>query len=116
MKSITLNIGKEDRVFHFGLGFIGNLLETENIAMTEIDAKLAENPFKWIPLIMYHSCAFGFKRKNEPVLFDAFDVAEWIDEVGMDSEAVTGFFKAFNESLTKNVPEDKSPKKKVMKK
>lgn len=116
MKQITLTIGEKERVFHFGLGFLGNLLEMENIAMNEIDAKLAENPFKWIPLIMYHSCAFGFKRRNEFPDFDAFDVAEWIDEVGMDSEVVTSFFQAFTQSLTKDVPEDKSKKKIVTKK
>jgi hypothetical protein len=116
MKSITLNIGGEDRVFYFGLGFLGNLLEIENISMTEIDAKLAENPFKWIPLIMFHSCAFGFKRKNENPLFDAFDVSDWIDEVGIDSEVVTNFFKAFTQSLTKNVPTQPEVKKKVTKK
>jgi hypothetical protein len=115
MKSIKLNIGGQERIFYFGLGFLGNLLETEKIAMNEIDAKLAENPFKWIPLIMFHSCAFGFRRKNENPLFDAFDVSDWIDEVGMDGEVVTEFFKAFTQSLTKDVPEDTS-KKKVMKK
>jgi hypothetical protein len=116
MKQITLNIGGQDRVFYFGLGFLGNLLESENIAMNEIDAKLAENPFKWIPLIMFYSCAFGFKRKNENPLFDAFDVADWIDEVGMDSEVVTSFFKAFTQSLVKDVPQEKNVKKKVTKK
>jgi hypothetical protein len=116
MKQITLTIGGEDRLFHFGLGFLGNLLESEKIAMTEIDAKLAENPFKWIPLIMYYSCAYGYKRRNEFPNFDAFDVAEWIDEVGMDNEVVTSFFQAFTQSLTKDVPEDKSKKKIVTKK
>lgn len=107
MKQITLNIGGEDRVFYFGLGFLGNLLESENIAMNEIDAKLAENPFKWIPLIMFYSCAYGFKRKGEFAPFDAFSVSDWIDEVGIDSEVVTDFFKAFTQSLTKDVPQDK---------
>jgi hypothetical protein len=116
MKKINLKIGGEYRDFYFGLGFLGNLLETEKIAMNEIDAKLAENPFKWIPLIMFHSCAFGFKRRNQFPDFDAFDVAEWIDEVGMDSEVVTSFFQAFTQSLTKDVPEDKSKKKIVTKK
>ncbi len=116
MKQITLNIGGEDRVFYFGLGFLGNLLESENIALTEIDSKLAENPFKWIPLIMYHSCAFGFKRKNEFPLFDAFDVADWIDEAGMESDVVVSFFTAFRQSLTKDVPKEKETKKKVAKK
>jgi len=116
MKQITLNIGSEDRVFYFGLGFLGNLLESENIAMNEIDAKLAENPFKWIPLIMFYSCAFGYKRKNEFAPFDAFDVADWIDEIGMNSQVVTDFFKAFTQSLTKDVPVSKDDKKKVTKK
>jgi hypothetical protein len=116
MKFIELELGGEKRTFYFGLGFLGNLLESENIGMNEIDAKLAENPFKWIPLIMYYSCAFGFKRKNEFAPFDAFDVAEWIDEVGMDSEVIKLFFQAFTQSLTKDVPEDKSKKKIVTKK
>lgn len=113
MKSITLNIGGEDRIFYFGLGFLGNLLETENISMTDIDDKLAENPFKWIPLIMYHSCAFGFKRKNEFPLFDAFDVADWIDNVGINSDIVKSFFTAFTQSLTKDVPQEPESKKKA---
>lgn len=115
MKQITLNIGGEDRIFYFGLGFLGNLLESENIAMTDIDDKIKENPFKWIPLIMFYSASFGFKRKNEFAPFDAFDVSEWIDEIGMDSEVVTSFFTAFTLSLTKDVPENKD-KKKVNKK
>ena len=116
MKKINLQIGGEYRDFYFGLGFLGNLLETEKIAMTEIDAKLAENPFKWIPLIMFHSCAYGFKRKGEFAPFDAFSFADWIDEVGMDSDVVKSFFEAFMQSLTKDVPEDKSKKKIVTKK
>ena len=115
MKQITLTIGGEERIFYFGLGFLGNLLEKENINMTDIDAELTSNPFKWIPRIMYHSCAYGYIRKNEFAPFDAFSVSEWIDDVGMDSEVVKSFFTAFNQSLTKDVPEDKT-KKKVIKK
>lgn len=111
MKKINLQIGGEYRDFFFGLGFLGNLLEKENINMSDIDAELTNNPFKWIPRIMYHSCAFGFIRKGEFIPFDAFDVAEWIDEVGMQSEVVTSFFTEFNQSLTKDVPEDKTKKK-----
>jgi len=113
MKKINLQIGGQYRDFYFGLGFLGNLLDTENLAMNEIDSKLAENPFKWIPLIMYYSCAYGARRKNENPLFDAFDMADWIDEAGMNSEVVVKFFEAFKQSLTKDVPQEKESKKKV---
>lgn len=138
MKSITLNIGGEDRVFYFGLGFLGNLLETENILFEEIGDKLLKNSYKWMPLVMYHSLAWGYIRKGEPVLFDAFDVADWIDEledfedvevvlkINEDGtketttvklqKVVRAFFKAFWDSQNKNVPEQKEVKKKVTKK
>jgi len=116
MKQIELELGGEKRTFHFGLGFLGNLLESEKIAMSEIDAKLIENPFKWIPLIMYYSCAYGYVRNNETVPFNNYNFADWVSELGMDSETVTSFFQAFTKSLTKDVPQDEDDKKKATKK
>lgn len=116
MKQIELNLGGEKRTFYFGLGFLGNLLEKENIAINEIDEKLINNPFKWMPLVMYYSLAWGFTRKNENAPFDAFDVTEWIDEVGIDDTVIIDFFTAFRQSLTKDVPESKEVKKKEAKK
>ena len=117
MKNIKLNFGGEERTFYFGLGFLGNLLEKENIGINEIDEKLVNNPFKWMPLIMYYSLAWGYVRENENVPFNAFKVAEWIDEIGMDDTVIVDFFTAFRQSLTKDVPKDKEEgKKKVTKK
>jgi len=138
MKQISLNIGGELRTFYFGLGFLGNLLEKENIEFHEIQINLLKNSYKWMPLIMYHSLAWGFIRKGETVPFDAFDVAEWIDEleefedvevvlkVNEDGtnettkvqlqKVVKTFFKAFWDSQNKDVPEQKDTKKKVTKK
>ncbi len=116
MKKINLQIGGQYRDFYFGLGFLGNLLDTENLEFHEIDEKIKGNPFKWVPLIMYHSCAFGFKRKGEFVPFDAFDVADWIDELGIDNTVVIDFFNAFRESQLKDVPKQTDLKKKITKK
>lgn len=116
MKQIELEIGGEKRTFYFGLGFLGNLLEKENVSIADIDEKLVNNPFKWMPLIMYHSLAWGYVKKNERPLFDSFDVAEWLDEVGLDDTVVIDFFTAFRQSLVKDVPQTKEVKKKVTKK
>lgn len=114
MKQITLNIGGQDHTFYFGLGFLGNLIEKSGVGMNEIDAKIAENPFKWIPEIMFHSLSFGFIRKNEPFEFTAFDIADWIDkDGGFDSENIKAFFDAFRQSLVKDVPEQKKKTEKA---
>jgi len=138
MNKITLNLGGQDREFHFGMGAIGDLLESENIQIGEIQIKLVENYFKWTPLIMYYCLAFPYKRINETVPFDAYEVAEWIDEeISFETKetlvpnkdtgifektnipiqtVVLRFFEAFWNSMNKNVPEQKEVKKKVTKK
>ena len=117
MKQIELELGGEKRTFYFGLGFLGNLLEKENIGINEIDEQLIKNPFKWMPLVMYHSLAWGYIRKGERPLFDSFDVSDWLDEVGIDDTVVIDFFTAFRQSLVKDVPQGKEEnKKKALKK
>lgn len=135
MKSITLNIGGQDRIFYFGLGFLGNLLESENIQLHEISDKLLKNFYKWTPLVMYHSLAWGYIRKNENVPFDVLDVADWIDDLTEFDDVevvlkenedgtkktttvklqsiVRTYFTAFWASINKNVPEQPENKKKV---
>jgi len=116
MKQITLNIGGQDRTFYFGLGFLGNLLESENISIQEIGIKATANPYKWNPLIMYYSCAFGYVKLGEAIPFTSFDVTDWIEEAGgFESDVYKSFELAFSQSLTKDVPESKD-KKKVTKK
>jgi hypothetical protein len=113
MKSIILNIGGQERVFHFGLGFLGNLLEETNTNMVDFDEKRLANPFKWVPLMMFHSCAWGFIREGKTVDFTIQDMINWIDET--DLENLQKFNDGFLNSLVKNVPIDTS-KKKVTKK
>jgi len=136
MKQIELELGGEKRTFYFGLGALGNLFEKENIQITDLQIKLAENYYKWCPLVMYHCLSYGYIRKNEYVPFDSFDVAEWIDELTeFDTQdvvvlnekgeqetveakipkVVKEFFIAFWRSITENVPQ-KEDKKKATKK
>lgn len=117
MNQIKLTIGGEERIFHFGLWFLGELLEKENMPIQEIGQKTVLNPYKWNPIIMYHSLASGYTINNEEPLFTKKDVVEWIEQAGgFDSEVFNKWQDAFVKSLTKDVPEDKEPKKKVTKK
>lgn len=119
MKKINLFIGEQYRDFYFGLGFLGNLIEKSGLSMVDLDAKIQENPFKYVPEIMYHSLAYGYIRKGENPDFDAYDVSDWIDDNGgFESETIIAFFTAFRQSLVKDVPEQKQEetKKKLVKK
>lgn len=114
MKKITLNIGGQDRNFYFGLGFLGRLLDETNTNMVDFDRLRSENPFKWIPLMMFHSCAYGYIRDGKEPNFTLQDVINWIDDSTV--EVLQSFNTAFVNSLIKDVPEQKEVKKKVTKK
>jgi hypothetical protein len=116
MKQITLNIGGQDRTFYFGLGFLGNLLEKENLTLQELGIKITENPYKWSPLIMHYSLAWGCEREGKTIDVTPLDVSDWLDEVGLKSDVVTAFDTALIASLTKDVPAQEEGKKKVTKK
>jgi len=139
MKKINLQIGGQYRDFYFGLGFLGNLLETENVQLHEIETNLLKNSYKWMPLIMFHSLAWGYIKEGQDVPFNAIKIADWIDDLTEFDDVevvlkinddgtketttvklqtvVRTFFKAFWESINKNVPEQKEEvKKKVTKK
>lgn len=116
MKSIILNIGGQDRVFYFGLGFLGNLLEKEGLSIQELGAKTSQNPYKWTPLLMFHSLAYGYERVGESFPVSLNEVVDWVDEIGLDSDVVNSFSEGLVKSLQKDVPEQPEVKKKVMKK
>lgn len=114
MKKITLNIGGKERDFYFGLGFLGRLLDETETNMADFDRLRAENPFKWVPLMMFHSCAYGYVREGKQPDFTLQDFINWIDESAV--ETLHDFNTGFVNSLIKDVPEQKEVKKKVTKK
>jgi len=117
MKKITLFLGGQNRDFHFGIGFIGMFLEKNNIKISDVMEFLQSNPFKAVPELMYCSILFNYQRNGLTVDFDAWDVAEWIDEAGgINGAEVEQFSNAFLQSMTKDVPQSIEVKKKVTKK
>lgn len=111
MKKTNLFIGGQYRDFYFGLGFLGRLLDETNTDMSDLDRLRTANPFKWLPLMMFHSCAYGYIREGKEHDFVLQDVINWIDEV--DVEILKQFNTAFIASLTKDVPMQPDTKKKV---
>lgn len=110
MKQITLNIGGQDRIFYFGLGFLGNLLQEEGVSIQDFDELKNTNPFRYFNLLMYHSLAWGFIREEKEVAFTKLDVINWIDET---DGIVEKFNTAFTQSLIKDVPEQKKKAEKA---
>jgi len=114
MKKINLFIGGKYRDFYFGLGFLGRLLDETNTDMSDFDRLRVANPFKWLPLMMFHSCSYGYVREGKEPDFVLQDVINWIDET--DVSTLQSFNTAFVNSLIKDVPTQPETKKKVTKK
>jgi hypothetical protein len=114
MKSIQL-IGKD---FHFGIGFLAELLENTGLELTEIDTKLTNGDISLFPEMVYCSHLYACKRKKQDITFDMYDVHDWIDENGgIGGKFVTDFVNAFKDSMFKDVPVEEAKKKaKVVKK
>ena len=82
---VTLNLGGKDRTFHLGLGFIGYLLDEENIGFIEFGEKEQLNPFKWTPIKTYYSLKYNlvFFVLVLEIDFNLKDVILWIDDSDM---------------------------------
>ena len=104
--------------FHFGIGFLTELIENTGFDLIEIGQKMDSGDVSIYPKLMYYSRLYSVQRSKKQVDFDLFDINDLIDNNGgITGQFVLDFSKAFIESLQKNVPvsEDKkkvTPKKK----
>ena len=113
MNKIEITFSEEKLIFHFGLGFMGNLLESLDCSVDELMAKLDKNPFRIVPKLMYEAYSYGCLRKGEDVKHNLFEFTDLIDDDGgIMSEKTVKFLEAFTKSMTKDVPkEDVDPSK-----
>ena len=108
-KKWSAKLGGQDRVFYFGLGFLGIFLDLTSIRAEEITEKMRENPFKVMPQLIYSSLIYQYKKEGVEPDFNVFDVGEWIDDVGgYSGPFMTEFMERFTEA-TKD-PADKVKK------
>jgi hypothetical protein len=98
--------------FHFGLGFLNELLSGTGLRLDELGG---QDDIILMPKIMYYSRLYAAKRSGIEIDFTIDDIFDLIDEKGSVHGAFWNDFKvAFYDSMNKDVPVDDS-KKKVIK-
>jgi hypothetical protein len=101
-----------DKEFHFGIGFLTELLENTGYTLQEIGEKMESGDVSIYPKLMYYSHLYAIQRKKEQPDFDIYDINDLIDENGgIAGTLVVDFTKAFFASLQKGVPVDENKKK-----
>ena len=105
------------RNFHFGTGFIGEVIEKLNIGFEDLQNAVNKNPYKTIPVLLYESHRWACVVDGVECEMRLPDMVTAIDaEGGVGGEKVLEFLRAFGKSRTKDVPEDakkKTPKTKM---
>ena len=107
MNKIDLTINKRKLTCSFGLGFIGELLDSLDMTLNQVVHALNNNPFKIVPFLIFKSAEYTLIREGEEVDFTKFDLVDDIDEDGgSDGKEVINFLAEFTKSLSKDVPVD----------
>lgn len=105
MNNITLKIADRNLEFAFGLGFLGELFERTGLDINVVATDVIKNPFKMIPLLMYHSNSYSEMRAGREVSFTLYEFIDWLDESGgLGNPNTKVFLDAFKKSLTRNIP------------
>ena len=106
---LKLNFEGKELGFHFGLGFLGELLDNLGFSIDELQTNIEKNPFKVIPKLMHTSYVYNLEREGKDVELKLYDFIDLLDNVGgVTSEGVSLFLTAFTDSMTKDVPVSKN--------
>lgn len=103
-----------DKETSFGIGTIGLFLEHTDLNFSQLFDALKNNPFKYIPILIYCSILYPKRRNEEVIDFSLYDVMDWVDKIGgINAKEVQTFLEDFTKSMVKDVPESKETKKKM---
>jgi hypothetical protein len=112
MNKVNIKLGETLIEFRFGLGFMGQLLESLDCSIDEVMTRLQKNPFKLIPTMMYESHNYSCYRNGEEVKYTEINFLEMLEESGgLASDGFGLFIKAFTDSMSKDVPKSKTTQK-----
>jgi len=93
---IKLNLGKKDRLFTFGIIFLGEVLERLDTDYNTLLEKVSKNPFKYAPILMYESLRNSYRIEKKDIDFVEDDIVLWLeseDLIGVD--VMLSFINAF---------------------
>lgn len=100
--------------FHFGIGFLTELVDNTGITLLDIDEKVNSGDVSIYRSLMYYSRLYSVKRQGKQPDFDLYTIDDLIDNNGgLQGEFIISFVKAFYESINKGVPVDENKKKVV---
>lgn len=119
MNYVKLNLGGKERTAKLGLGFMQNVLTSENIDLQMMFEKFEKDTLFFVPKLLFYSLAFNNEVSGEKVDFTLNTVFDWVDEIGILNEEIVNFTNAFANSIKVHFPQDEgktTPQKKVAKK
>ena len=112
--STIITIDKTKFEFHFGIGFLGELLNGLDLGIEELMNEVQKNPFRMIPIIMHGAAKYGFERKGEECTYTVYDFVDYIDaDGGIQAKSVEKFLQSFTNSMIKDVPKEEGTVKKI---
>lgn len=100
IQEIKLNLGGKDRLFTFGLTFLGELMERyDPLTLEEIILKAVKFPAKYVPSLMFESLRNTTLMNKEVVDFEEIDIKIWLEqEESLGAEKITTFLTTFLET------------------
>jgi hypothetical protein len=114
INNAIITVHKTKFNFHFGMGFLGELLDDLDTDIEGVMEKVNKNPFKMIPIIMFGAAKYGFERKDEECKYTLYDFIDFIDaDGGIQAKSVQKFLEAFTNSVIKDVPKEEGTAKKI---
>ena len=117
--SILIDFEGKELEFFYGLSFLGEFMSSESMDIQEVVNSITEDPYVFIPKLMYKSYLHNCTRKDvTPVIKKQFELTDLIEQTGhfvdgsKASEFCVAFIKSIIDSLPKGEQEDSGEVKK----
>ena len=107
IQDINLKLGGKKRFFTFGIVYLGNVLEILDVDYGEMLNKVAKNPFKYAPLLMFESLKNTYIKEKKEIDFTESDIIAWLEvEELMGVNLMLSFINAFMGTQENKTPLD----------